>query len=99
MPARLSPSHHLRIGRSKAGLGLFARVAIKKEQFIVRYSGRKIATEVADQLDIRYLFEVNSRWTIDGGSRRNRARGLPTAFLPMRPRMLAGSESTPAVAV
>jgi SET domain-containing protein len=51
MPTKLSPSRHLRIGRSKAGLGLFARVAIKKGQFIVRYSGRKIRTEVADALD------------------------------------------------
>ena len=25
MPARLSPSRHLRVGRSKSGLGLFAR--------------------------------------------------------------------------
>src|SRR6266498_4059029 len=55
MPARLSPSRHLLIGRSKAGLGLFARVPIKKGQFILRYSGRKITTEVADQLDTRYL--------------------------------------------
>jgi len=77
MPARLSPSRHLQIGRSKAGLGLFALVAIKKGQFIVRYSGRKITTEVADQLDTRYLFEVNARWTIDGSSRRNRGhKGL-----------------------
>ena len=82
MPARLSPSRHLRIGRSKAGLGLFARVAIKKGQFIVRYSGRKISTEVADQLDTRYLFEVNSRWTIDGSSRRNRARYINHSCRP-----------------
>jgi SET domain-containing protein len=82
MPARLSPSRHLQIGRSKAGLGLFARVAIKKGQFIVRYSGRKITTEVADQLDTRYLFEVNSRWTIDGASRRNRARYINHSCRP-----------------
>jgi len=74
MAAKLSPSRHLRIGRSKARLGLFARVAIKKRQFIVRYSGRKIRTEAADELDTRYLFEVNARWTIDGSNRRNRAR-------------------------
>src|SRR6516162_2325541 len=73
MLAKLSPSRHLRIGRSKAGLGLFARVAIKKGQFIVRYSGRKIRTEVADELDTRHLFEVKTRWTIDGSNRRNRA--------------------------
>jgi hypothetical protein len=82
MPARLSPSRHLRIGQAKAGLGLFARVAIKKGQFIVRYSGRKISTEVADQLDTRYLFEVNSRWTIDGSSRRNRARYINHSCRP-----------------
>jgi SET domain-containing protein len=50
MPAKLSPSRHLRIGRSKAGLGLFARVAIKKGQCIVRYSGRKIRAEAADEI-------------------------------------------------
>jgi SET domain-containing protein len=82
MPARLSPSRHLRIGQSKAGLGLFARVAIKKGQFIVRYIGRKISTEVADQLDTRYLFEVNARWTIDGSSRRNRARYINHSCRP-----------------
>jgi SET domain-containing protein len=82
MPARLSPSRHLRIGQSKAGLGLFARVPIKKGQFIVRYSGRKITTEVADQLNTRYLFEVNSRWTIDGSSRRNRARYINHSCRP-----------------
>jgi len=49
MPEKLSPSRHLRIARSKAGLGLFTRVPIKKGQFIVRYSGRKIRTEVADE--------------------------------------------------
>ena len=74
MPAKLSPSRHLRIGRSKSGLGLFARVPIKKGQFIVRYIGRKIHTDDTEDLDTRYLFEINNRWTIDGSSRRNRAR-------------------------
>src|ERR1044071_8740954 len=82
MPAKLSPSRHLRIGRSKAGLGLFARVAIKKGQFIVRYSGRKMRAEVADELDTRYLFEINARWTIDGSNRRNRARYINHSCRP-----------------
>src|SRR5258706_5388182 len=76
MPARLSPSRHLRIGRSKAGLGLFARVAIKKGQFIVRYSGRKLRAEVDDELDNRYMFEINNRWTIEGSRLRNRERDI-----------------------
>jgi uncharacterized protein len=82
MPARLSPSRHLRIGRSKAGLGLFARVPIKKGQFIVRYSGRKISTEATENLDTRYLFEINNRWTIDGSGRRNRARYINHSCRP-----------------
>jgi len=82
MPARLSPSRHLRIGRSNAGLGLFARVPIKKGQFIVRYSSRKLRAEVADELDNRYMFEVNNRWTIDGSGRRNRARYINHSCRP-----------------
>jgi hypothetical protein len=81
-PAKLSPSRHLRIGRSKAGLGLFTRVPIRKGQFIVRYSGRKIRTETADDLDTRYLFEVNTRWTIDGATRRNTARYINHSCRP-----------------
>jgi uncharacterized protein len=82
MPARLSPSRHLHIGRSKAGLGLFARVPIKKGQFIVRYRGRKIRTETTEDLDTRYLFEINERWTIDGASRSNRARYINHSCRP-----------------
>jgi uncharacterized protein len=82
MPTRLSPSRHLRIGRSKAGLGLFAVVPIKKGQFIIRYGGRKLATEIADQIDNRYLFEINARWTIDGSGRRNRARYINHSCRP-----------------
>ena len=82
MPAKLSPSRHLRIGRSRTGLGLFARVPIRKGQFIARYSGRKILTETADDLDTRYLFEINARWTIDGATRRNTARYINHSCRP-----------------
>jgi SET domain-containing protein len=82
MPARLIPSRHLRVGRAKSGLGLFARVPIRKGQFIVRYSGKKIRTETADELDTRYLFEVNTRWTIDGSNRRNLGRYINHACRP-----------------
>jgi SET domain-containing protein len=82
MPARVSPSRHLRIARSRTGLGLFARVPIRKGQFIVRYSGRKIRTETTEGLDTRYLFEINNRWTIDGASRSNRARYINHSCRP-----------------
>jgi SET domain-containing protein len=82
MPARLIPSRHLCVGRSKAGLGLFTRVAIKKGQFIIRYTGAKIDTETADERDNRYMFELNSRWTIDGSNRRNLARYINHSCRP-----------------
>jgi SET domain-containing protein len=66
-----------RIGRSRTGLGLFATEPIKTGAFIVEYKGRKLATEHADKLEARgnrYLYEINSRWTIDGTSRRNLGR-------------------------
>jgi SET domain-containing protein len=82
MPARVSPSRHLRVGRAKSGLGLFARAPIKKGQFIIRYRGKKIRTEDTEELDTRYLFELNNRWTIDGSNRRNQARYINHACRP-----------------
>jgi uncharacterized protein len=66
-----------RIGRSRTGLGLFATAPIKKGAFIVEYKGLKLTTEQADRLEgrgNRYLYEINSRWTIDGTSRKNLGR-------------------------
>src|SRR6516165_5257860 len=66
-----------RIGRSRTGLGLFATAPIKKRAFIVEYKGRKLTTEQAKKLEVRgnrYLCEINSRWTIDGTSRKNLGR-------------------------
>jgi len=72
----------LRVGRSVAGLGLFARQAIKKGRYIARYSGRKLANDKADELNNKYLFELNNRWTIDGSSRRNLARYINHSCRP-----------------
>ena len=66
-----------RLGRSRTGLGLFATAPIKKRALIVEYKGRKLTTEQADVLEARgnrYLYEINSRWTIDGTTRRNLCR-------------------------
>ena len=69
--------HAFRIGRSRTGLGLFATAPIKKRAFIVEYKGRKLTTEQAEKLEARgnrYLYEINSRWTIDGTTRKNLGR-------------------------
>jgi uncharacterized protein len=66
-----------RVGRSRTGLGLFATEPIKKGALIVEYRGRKITTKEAERLESRgnrYLYEINSRWTIDGTSRKNLGR-------------------------
>src|ERR1700688_276616 len=82
MAARLSRRARIRIGRSVAGLGMFARAPIKKGRFIVRYSGRKINTDLSDELNNKYLFEINTRWTIDGATRRNIARYINHSCRP-----------------
>jgi hypothetical protein len=71
------PRRRHRIARSKTGLGLFAIKPFKKGDYIVTYRGRRIRNAEADALEARgsrYMFEINSRWTIDGSARWNIAR-------------------------
>lgn len=57
------------------GDGLFALQLIKKGDFIVEYTGKKIPTKVADDMEeARYLFEIDRKWTIDGENESNTAR-------------------------
>jgi uncharacterized protein len=66
-----------RVGRARTGLGLFATRLIKKNSRIAEYKGRLLATKEANKREQRgslYLYEVNSRWTIDGSPRSNVAR-------------------------
>ncbi len=77
-----SSSKPYRVGRSRSGLGLFATEPIKKGEFIARYWGRRIPSRLADELNTKYLFEINSRWTIDGATRRNVARYINHSCRP-----------------
>jgi SET domain-containing protein len=66
-----------RVGRSPTGLGLFATEPIEKGAFIVEYKGRRITNAQAKLLEARgsrYMYEINSRWTVDGSNRRNKGR-------------------------
>jgi SET domain-containing protein len=75
-----------RVGRSRTGLGLFAVTAIKRGTKIVEYKGRRIRTRTAQEKERlkanKYLFEINSHWTIDGSARRNLARYVNHACKP-----------------
>src|SRR5665213_2571172 len=71
------PSRFFRIGRSATGLGLFATKPIKRAVHIAAYRGRRLSYEEAEQLDARgakFLFETNSRCTVDGSPRWNLGR-------------------------
>jgi uncharacterized protein len=82
VPRRSVSSAPFRVGRSRTGLGLFAIEPIKKGTFIIEYWGKRIPSKKADELDTKYLFEVNSRWTIDGSNRKNIARYINHSCSP-----------------
>ncbi|MHC4054045.1 SET domain-containing protein [Bradyrhizobium sp. 25ACV] len=92
MPA-ISSQKPYRVGRSKTGLGLFATKPIKKGTRIIRYFGPILDSRIPEQDDVenKYLFELNGRWTIDGSVRKNLARYInhscrPNAESDVRPR-------------
>jgi hypothetical protein len=83
MPA-ISSNKPYRIGRSRTGLGLFATKPIKKGAKIVRYFGPLLDSrnKKHDDIENKYLFELNGRWTIDGSVRKNIARYINHACRP-----------------
>ncbi len=81
----MMPSRRFRIGRSATGLGLFATKPIKRAGYIAAYRGRRLSTEEADRREARgarYMFRLNSRWTIDGSPRWNLARYINHSCQP-----------------
>src|ERR1700756_830501 len=83
MPA-ISPNKPYRIARSRTGLGLFATKPIKKGTRIIRYFGPILDSKKKrdDDIENKYLFELNDRWTIDGSVRANIARYINHACKP-----------------
>lgn len=79
---RISSRRPFRIGRSSTGLGLFATKPIEKGAFIIKYWGRRLRNKIADELDTKYLFELNGRYTVDGSTRRNIARYINHSCRP-----------------
>jgi SET domain-containing protein len=71
------PPRPFRLGRSRTGFGLFATRPIKKRTRIAEYVGPLISNDEAIRRENRgnkYLYEINTRWTVDGTPRRNIAR-------------------------
>ena len=66
-----------RVARARTGLGLFAVMPIRRGTWLLEYTGEMISDAEAQQREnrgARYLFEINTRWTIDGYPRANVAR-------------------------
>ena len=72
------------VRRAKPGLGhgLFATSAIREGDFVLEYKGRHVPTTAADNLKTRYLFEIDSVWTIDGSGQANTARYVNHSCAP-----------------
>ena len=77
-------SKSFRVGRSSTGLGLFATQPIKKGTKIIRYFGPLLDSKNKkhDDIENKYLFQLNDRWTIDGSVRKNVARYINHACKP-----------------
>ena len=78
-------SRLFRVARSTTGLGLFATRPNKRGAYNATYRGPLISTEEADRrerLGAKYMFELNSRWTIDGSPRWNVARYMNHSCWP-----------------
>ncbi|OGG53533.1 hypothetical protein A2851_03760 [Candidatus Kaiserbacteria bacterium RIFCSPHIGHO2_01_FULL_53_29] len=72
----------VRRSRSGLGYGLFAAGLFQRGDFLAQYTGTRIPTSLADTLKSRYLFEIDSEWTIDGSPRTNIARYINHSCQP-----------------
>jgi SET domain-containing protein len=72
----------LKVGRSRTGLGLFAREEIKRGVRIVEYTGRVLRPGEEYTSRSKYLFEVTKTKTIDGRLKSNRARYINHSCAP-----------------
>jgi SET domain-containing protein len=70
------------VKRTPRGLGLFTRTPISRGALVVEYTGRLLPSEEAYRKGGRYLFEVNSKWIIDGAGRENISRYINHSCKP-----------------
>jgi uncharacterized protein len=71
-----------RVGKSSAGLGLFATRDFKKGERIIEYVGRLLSEKEADDSNSSYLFEITKKKVIDGAARTNTARYINHSCKP-----------------
>jgi hypothetical protein len=62
------------VKRSYSGFGLFTNISLQKRGLVAEYTGTLLPTKEADRKGGKYLFQINSKWTIDGSGRENISR-------------------------
>ncbi len=73
----------VRVGRSYAGFGLFAKELLRRGQFVIEYTGKILTKEQVDAESTgRYLFETSPNRFIEGSERANLARYLNHSCRP-----------------
>ena len=72
----------LKVKRSSAGLGLFTTRPYRRGERVIEYFGREISKAEEYSSKSKYLFEINSRKTIDGTQRDNFARYINHSCKP-----------------
>ena len=79
-------THHqegpFRVARSRTGLGLFAVTPIRRGKFIIEYGGERVRWDDVKDTGNKYLFDLNTRWALDGSDRRNTARYINHSCKP-----------------
>jgi uncharacterized protein len=75
-------TENYRVGRSNAGLGLFANSDFIKDDFIIEYTGEPLTYEQSDQKGGRYLFTLNDKIVLDGTGREHTARYINHSCKP-----------------
>lgn len=78
---KLTPAK-VKIVKNNFGFGLVVCSPLKKGDFVVEYIGKKVTADEADKIGGMYLFELNSKSTIDGKSRKNIARYINHSCRP-----------------
>lgn len=72
----------IKVGKSRAGLGLFSNTEYKKGDLVIEYTGETITEAEANRRGGKYLFELNDDWSIDGKDRKNLARYINHSCKP-----------------
>lgn len=87
------PNFPVAVRRSSAGLGLFALSDIPKGRRIIEYGGWLIPVSEGDKLEDRnrYVFNINTRWDLDGSPRWNTTRYINHACRPNSEAIMVGN--------